>query len=184
VRSVGLLLLSLGAVGLAACNQNSADRTISGRPQTDHAGIAVAPAAASPEDDGQWTMPAKDYANTRFSALSEINKGNVKDLQVAFTFSAGTMLGQESAPLVVGSTLYFVTPYPNILYAIDLTQPGGKLKWKFDPKPDASAQGMACCQPVNRGPTYADGAIFYNTVDTHTVAVDAATATVWVSTVL
>ncbi|MGA0607166.1 PQQ-dependent dehydrogenase, methanol/ethanol family [Phenylobacterium sp. VNQ135] len=165
--------LSLAAL-LSACGPKAPERADAPQPPA-RSGIAVAPAAASPQDDGQWTMPAKDYANTRFSGLSEINKGNVKDLQVALTFSAGTMLGQESAPLVVGDTLYFVTPYPNILYAIDLTQPGGKLKWKFDPKPDASAQGMACCQPVNRGPTYADGTIFYNTIDTHTVAVDAAT---------
>ena len=161
------------AAGLAGC-----DRAPEGKAQAAkaaRAGIAVAPAAASPDDDGQWTMPAKDYANTRFSGLTQINRSNVKDLQVAFTFATGTTLGQESAPLVVGDTLYFVTPYPNVLYAIDLTKPGGELKWKFEPKPDASAQGMACCQPVNRGPTYADGTIFYNTTDTHTVAIDART---------
>src|SRR5436190_24229639 len=66
------------------------------------AGRAVAPAAASPRDDGQWTTPAKDYANTRFSELTEIDKTNVGRLQVALTFSSGTTQGQESAPIVVG----------------------------------------------------------------------------------
>jgi PQQ-dependent dehydrogenase (methanol/ethanol family) len=120
-------------------------------------------------------MPSKDYANTRYSELSEINTGNVQRLQVAMTFPTGTLKGQESATLVVDGTLYFVTSYPNILYAIDLSKPGGAMKWKFDPKPDASAQGEACCQPVNRGPVYSDGVIYYNTVDAHTVAVDART---------
>ncbi|MFC4308854.1 PQQ-dependent dehydrogenase, methanol/ethanol family [Steroidobacter flavus] len=134
-----------------------------------------APAAASPPEDGQWMMPARDYANTRFSGLDEINTDNVSKLQLEFTFATGTLLGQESAVLAVGDTLYFVTPFPNILYAVDLKQPGGGLKWKFDPKPDASAQGVACCQPVIRGPVYSNGRIFYNTTDTHTVALDAAT---------
>src|SRR4051812_17356730 len=43
------------------------------------------PAAAAPADDGQWTMPAKNYASTRFSDIAEINTDNVKNLQVAFT---------------------------------------------------------------------------------------------------
>ncbi|RUW29891.1 PQQ-dependent dehydrogenase, methanol/ethanol family, partial [Mesorhizobium sp. M1A.F.Ca.IN.020.06.1.1] len=63
------------------------------------------PASAAPPDDGQWTMPAKNYASTRYSELAEINAGNVKNLQVAFTFSTGVNKGQEAAPLVVGSTM-------------------------------------------------------------------------------
>jgi lanthanide-dependent methanol dehydrogenase len=38
-----------------------------------------------------------------------------------------------------------------------------------------AAQGVACCDVVNRGAAYADGKIFYNTLDNHTVAVDANT---------
>jgi PQQ-dependent dehydrogenase (methanol/ethanol family) len=120
-------------------------------------------------------MPARDYANTRFSGLDQINADNVGKLQLAFTFATGTLLGQESAVLAVGDTLYFVTPYPNILYAVDLNAPAGGLKWKFDPKTDAASQGVACCQPVSRGPTYSNGRIFYNTTDAHTIALDAAT---------
>ena len=135
---------------------------------------AQAPTAASPEDDGQWRMPSKDFANTRFSEQDEINTENVRDLKVAFTVSTGTMAGQESAPIVVGSTLYFVTPYPNNLFAVDLAD-GGKAKWRYEPKPDASAQGVACCEAVNRGPVYADGTVYFSTIDTHTIAVDAET---------
>ncbi|MDB5415589.1 MAG: mxaF [Rubritepida sp.] len=135
----------------------------------------AAPPTASPEEDGQWTMPAKDYANTRFSGLDEINRDNVRNLQPVFTVASGTMVGQESAPIVVGDTLYFVTPYPNILFAVDLNAPAGRVKWRYNPSPASSAQGAACCEAVNRGPTYADGVIYYNTIDTHTVAVDART---------
>src|SRR4051794_23840680 len=129
--------------------------------------------AAGP-DDPQWPRPAKDYASTRFSDLDEINAKNVKNLKVAWTFSTGVNRGQEAAPIVVGDTMYVVTPYPNILYALDLKNPG-TIRWKYEPKPAAAAQGVACCDLVNRGCVFDDGRIFYNTLDGHTVAVDAET---------
>ena len=119
-------------------------------------------------------MPAKNYASTRYSGLNEINTENVKNLKIAWTFSTGVNRGQEAAPIVVNNTMYVVTPYPNILFALDLTK-GGALKWKYEPQPASASQGVACCEVVNRGTVYADGKIFYNTLDNFTVAVDAAT---------
>jgi len=124
--------------------------------------------------DGEWPMAARDPANTRFSPLDQITTGNADRLRVAFTFPLGVERGQEAAPIVVGDTMYIVTPFPNYLYAIDLGKPEARLKWKFDPKADAGSQGVACCDVVNRGAAYADGRLFYNTLDAHTIAVDAA----------
>jgi PQQ-dependent dehydrogenase (methanol/ethanol family) len=124
-------------------------------------------------DDGQWVRPAKDYASTRYSILDQINTQNVKDLKVAWTFNTGADRGHEAAPLVVNNTMYVVTPWPNLLYALDLSKPGGPLKWKYDPRPAAAAKGQACCDVVNRGASYHDGRIFYNTLDGYSVAVDA-----------
>ena len=125
-------------------------------------------------EDGQWPMSAKNYANTRFSGLDEINASNVANLTVAWTFSTGVDRGQEAAPIVVDDTMYVVTPYPNQLYALDLKN-NGAAKWKYDPAPEAAAQGVACCDVVNRGAAYADGKVFINTLDGNTCAVDAAT---------
>ena len=61
--------------------------------------------------------------------------------------------GQEAAPIVADNTMYIVTAYPNYVYALDLTQPGAPLKWKFAPKPLPASQGVACCDVVNRGGT-------------------------------
>jgi alcohol dehydrogenase (cytochrome c) len=133
------------------------------------------PASASPPEDGQWVMPMRDHANTRFSGLHEINTGNVAQLQLAFTFSTGVNRGQEAAPIVVGSTMFVLTPYPNILYALDLSRPGAPMKWRYQPRQDPAAQGVACCDTVNRGPTYAEGRVFFNTLDGSTVAVEAET---------
>jgi lanthanide-dependent methanol dehydrogenase len=124
-------------------------------------------------DDGQWPMPAKNYASTRFSTLTDINTQTVRNLKLAWTFSTGLTRGHEAAPLVVHSTMYIVTPWPNILYALDLTKPGAPVKWSYKPKPSPSSQGVACCDVVNRGAAYFNGKIYYNTLDLHAVAVDA-----------
>ena len=136
---------------------------------------AIPAAAASPADDGNWTMPAKDYAATRFSGLSEITPANVGKLQVSLTFSTGTTEGFEAPPLVVNNVMYVVTPWPNNLFALDLTKPGAPAKWEYKPNPAAAAKGVACCGPVNRGASYWSGRIFMNLLDGNTVAVDAQT---------
>jgi PQQ-dependent dehydrogenase (methanol/ethanol family) len=137
---------------------------------------ALCPTLASPAEpsEGEWPMPARDYASTRFSPLEEIKASNVKELKLAFSFSTGVQKGHEAAPIVVGSTMYIVTPYPNYLYALDLSKPGVNVKWKFDPQASRASQGVACCDVVNRGAAYADGKVFFNTLDVQTIAVDAA----------
>ena len=138
----------------------------------------------SPLPTGDWTMPAGDYANTRFSPLSQINTGNVKNLHIVGMMADGIPHGHEGGPLVVNKTLYMVTPFPNYLIALDLTKPGYPMKWKFEPNPDGRSQGIACCDVVNRGASYADGKIIYNTLDDNTIAVDAEKGTlVWKTSV-
>jgi PQQ-dependent dehydrogenase (methanol/ethanol family) len=137
----------------------------------------------APDDSGNWIMPGKDYASTRFSSLSEITSDNVRQLGVKLTFSTGATRGHEAAPLVIDGTMYLVSPFPNVVFALDLTQPGAPVKWKYEPKPIAAAQGVACCDVVNRGAVYADGAIFFNTLDNRTIALDAATGKErWIAT--
>ncbi|MER0236647.1 PQQ-dependent dehydrogenase, methanol/ethanol family [Fulvimarina sp. MAC8] len=132
------------------------------------------------KDPNQWVMPGKNYGGTRYSELDQINTDNIGDLQLAWTFSNGVNRGQESIPLVVDGMMYIVSPWPNNLFALDATT--GELKWTFQPPTARAAQGVACCDVVNRGATYADGKIIYNTLDNHTVAVDAKTGElVWKS---
>ncbi len=170
------LALSLACSGRRPEAPDSHDRTATfGARVAGHAAVPRAASLLPDSGDAQWTIPAKNYASTRFSGLNQITTANVSRLQPAFTFSTGVNRGHEAAPLVVGSTMYIVTPFPNILYALDLTQPGAPLKWKYEPHPSSAAQGVACCDVVNRGAAYWDGKIYYNTLDAHTVAVDAVT---------
>ena len=137
-------------------------------------GIACAAGApAGPPEDGQWTMPAKNYAATRYSGLTQINAQNARSLHPLWTFSTGVLTGHEGQPLVVGETMYVVTPWPNVLYAFDLRKEGHPLRWKYRPDVSSNALGVACCDAVNRGAFYLDGRIVYNLLDGHTVAVDA-----------
>ncbi|HEU4592968.1 MAG TPA: methanol/ethanol family PQQ-dependent dehydrogenase [Steroidobacteraceae bacterium] len=129
----------------------------------------------APLAGAEWTLPNGDLASTRYSTLAQITTDNVRELKPVSIMNTGIPHGHEGSPLVVGDTMYVVTPYPNKLIAIDLANPNGPVKWSYDPHPDPRAVGIACCDIVNRGASYADGKIIYNTLDAHTVAVDAKT---------
>ena len=176
-RSTMALACVLLLLAAACTSRNSQPSpTSQNRVLTAPTGASV---AAEPED-GQWPMPAKNYASTRFSGLEDINTSNAANLKLAWSFSTGVVRGHEAAPIVVNNTMYVITPYPNIVYALDLTQPGAPVKWKYESNPSSSSQGVACCDVINRGVVYSDGKIFFNTLDNNTIALDAATGTeVW-----
>ena len=69
--------------------------------------------------------------------------------------------------------MYVHTPFPNIVYALDLDKDAQI--WKYEPKQDPSVIPVMCCDTVNRGVAYADGMIFLNQADTTLVALDAKT---------
>jgi PQQ-dependent dehydrogenase (methanol/ethanol family) len=172
MRRATTLACALALVG--ACKRE-------GKPAPDEGSIKPVPGALagirtiSPLPAADWTLPGGDLANTRFSPLTQITTDNVKGLKVTATVTTGVPHGHEGQPLVVNNTMYVVTPYPDDLIAIDLAQPGTPIKWRFRPAPDPRSVGIACCDIVNRGASFADGLIIYNLLDAHTVAVDATT---------
>jgi alcohol dehydrogenase (cytochrome c) len=124
------------------------------------------------KDAKQWALPTGDYANTRYSTLKQITTDNVSKLVPAWSFSTGVLRGHEGAPLVIGDVMYLHTPFPNIVYALDLND-SGKILWKYEPKQDPSVVPVMCCDTVNRGLAYADGKIFLAQADTTLIALDA-----------
>jgi lanthanide-dependent methanol dehydrogenase len=129
------------------------------------------------KDPNQWASPTGDYANRRYSELSQINKDNVGKLQVAWTFSTGVLRGHEGNPLVVDGVMYVHTPFPNKVFALDLKNDGAII-WTYEPKQNPDVIPVMCCDTVNRGPAYADGKIFLHQADTTLVALDAKTGKV------
>jgi PQQ-dependent dehydrogenase (methanol/ethanol family) len=120
----------------------------------------------------QWAIQTGDYANTRYSTLDQINKDNVKDLKVAWTFSTGVLRGHEGSPLVIGDIMYVHTPFPNNVYALDLANEG-KILWRYTPTQNPDVIAVMCCDTVNRGLAYANGKVFLHQADTTIVALDA-----------
>jgi PQQ-dependent dehydrogenase (methanol/ethanol family) len=170
-----LSLIALIALTLAVCGCGGSQPPA---PPADPAPVQSPGAPARnpfPDESGDWVRAAKDYSSTRFSRLDQITTDTVKQLGVKLTFSTGLVAGHEAAPLVVNGTMYIVTPWPNVLYALDLARPGAPVKFAHRPKPLSAAKGVACCDVVNRGAAYADGVVFYNTLDNRTIAVDADT---------
>ncbi|MCG7393805.1 methanol/ethanol family PQQ-dependent dehydrogenase [Microvirga sp. ACRRW] len=124
------------------------------------------------QDPKQWVIQTGDYANTRFSKLNQITKDNANKLQPVWQFSTGVLRGHEGGPLVIGDVMYVHTPFPNIVYALDLNS-DGKILWKYEPKQDPNVIPVMCCDTVYRGLAYADGKIFLHQADTTLVALDA-----------
>jgi len=124
--------------------------------------LAVGASAASAQQQlieasknpGQWVMPGRTYDLQRHSTLKQITTANVKDLQVAWTFSTGVLRGHEGNPLVIGHVMYVHSAFPNKVFALDLAKPGAPQIWQFTPEQPADVIPIACCDVVNRGLAY------------------------------
>lgn len=90
---------------------------------------------AGQADGNDWTAYGRNTHGERFAQFDQINKANVKDLQVAWTFRTGDMAinGAEyqGTPLKVDDTVYLCTPL-NKVFALDPVT--GAEKWKYDPQ--------------------------------------------------
>src|SRR5262245_12275003 len=94
-------------------------------------------------DDGQWIIPGKNYSSTRYSTLQQINTNNVAKLRQVWSFSTGALRGHEGQPLVVGTTMYVHSAFPNHIYALDLSKEGAPIKWSYTPQQDHRAAPVA-----------------------------------------
>jgi PQQ-dependent dehydrogenase (methanol/ethanol family) len=135
--------------------------------------VSLAQMSQNPDE---WVMPSQNYANLRHSTLTQINTNNAKDLKVAWMMSTGATRGHEGQPLVIGSTMYFESAYPNHVYSINLSN--NQINWEFTPKQDSFAPSVACCDLVNRGVAYGDGKIIADALDGTVYALNAQTGAV------
>jgi quinoprotein glucose dehydrogenase len=76
-----------------------------------------------------WPVYGGQLANDHYSALTQINRGNVSKLKVAWTFDTAEQGGMQTSPLVLGGVLYALTPTQRVI-ALDAAT--GKLLWTFD----------------------------------------------------
>ena len=123
------------------------------------------------EQGRDWLTYGRSYTEQRHSPLTQINKGNLDELGLAWTIDLGTKRGIQSTPLVVDGIMFMSGPW-SVVYAIDARK--GELLWTFDPEVDRSRAMVNCCGVVNRGVALYKGSVFVATLDGSVYSLDAA----------
>ena len=126
---------------------------------------------APPTDD--WITNGGNIFNQRYSPLSQINRGNVKDLKAEWrTHLNGSGMGaQYSAqgqPLVYQGVLYMVTGADDV-FALDVET--GAILWTYEAHLDP-ARVKVCCGWMSRGLAMGDGKIYVGQLDAKLLALD------------
>jgi alcohol dehydrogenase (cytochrome c) len=129
-------------------------------------------AASEPQN---WLTYSGTYSSQRYSTLTQINLGNVKDLQQQWVVQNQVPGAWESNPLVVDGIMY-LTERPNDVMAVDAKT--GRLFWIYRWTPDPGAR--VCCGANNRGVAILGDTLFTGTLDAHLIALDAKTGkSIW-----
>ena len=138
----------------------------------------------------EWLTNGRDYAETRYSPLKQIDATNVSRLGLAWYYDTGSLPGTvEATPIISNGTLYGTATW-SVVFAVDART--GKEKWRWDPKishqnfPPGSAGNpnkvrtgpSVCCGPGNRGVAIYDGKVYVGLLDARLVALDAETGKV------
>src|SRR5271170_7344168 len=76
-----------------------------------------------------WPAYGGAPEGNHYSSLAEINRGNVTQLKVAWSYDTGEAGGLQTSPIIVGGVLYGLTPSQKA-FALDAAT--GKELWKFD----------------------------------------------------
>ena len=129
---------------------------------------ALVSAAANPDE---WVTYGRDYAETHFSPLNQINDQNVGKLGLAWTWDTESPRSGrvEATPLMQDGVLYGSLTW-NVVFAVDART--GRLKWRWDPEiAEDTVRGM-CCDPVNRGVALYNGKVYQGMLDGSVVALD------------
>src|SRR4051794_16341003 len=83
-----------------------------------------------------WLMNHRTYDSQRHSPLDQINKGNIKNLQLKFAIALGGTSGNEDlevTPLVDDGFMYVIDGW-GVVYKIDVRSgKSGNIVWKMDP---------------------------------------------------
>jgi alcohol dehydrogenase (cytochrome c) len=107
-----------------------------------------------------WLMNHRTYNGQCFSPLARINKGNVKNLKLAYAVPLGGGGGNEyihATPLAEDGFLY-ITDSWGVRYKIDGTSGDvGRIVWRMDPKQQKQARNRGAALWGNLVITAADG---------------------------
>lgn len=166
-------LVLVAALGLAACAREGDARSAPSANGVAAMDVATAQRAheRAMADPAQWATYGHDYTNQRWSTLSQVTTGNVRNLQLAWVHHSGIPHASETNPVVVDTVMYFSTSL-NHVFAVDARN--GKTIWEY--AHDYHGHTVAdCCSAVNKGVTVYGGRVYMGTVDAELVSLDART---------
>lgn len=87
-----------------------------------------------------WHRSHSDNAGTKYSALDQIHRGNVTNLEVAWTYRSGDgALNMQCNPIVVGGLMFAPTPGKHLV-AVDAAT--GVERWRFRPNGRPAFRGL------------------------------------------
>jgi quinohemoprotein ethanol dehydrogenase len=109
-----------------------------------------------------WITTGRDYAETHYSPLREINAANVQRLGLAWSLDMETRRGLEATPIVVNGVMYLTGAW-SVVYAVDAVT--GKRLWRWDPEVSRAWGQRACCDVVNRGVAVYGNRVYVGTLD-------------------
>jgi quinohemoprotein ethanol dehydrogenase len=127
---------------------------------------------AAARSGDEWLTIGRDYAETRFSPLAQIDSANASRLGLAWSYDTDSLRGLEATPLIANGVLYASTPWSNV-FAVDART--GRQLWRWDAQADRVRGARACCDAVNRGVALYEGKVFVGVVDGRLAALDAVT---------
>jgi quinohemoprotein ethanol dehydrogenase len=160
--TIGLALLALG--GLTACSNGASPTATKSASEARILNYA--------HDGTSWPATGGDYSEQRFSPLSQINRGNVAQLGLAWEGDMDSTRGLEATPIVIDGIMYVSSTWSRVM-AFDAVT--GKKLWTYDPEVSHEHLRGLCCDVVNRGVAVWDGLVYVGTLDGRLVAINART---------
>ncbi|MCO5401714.1 PQQ-dependent dehydrogenase, methanol/ethanol family [Ralstonia soli] len=124
------------------------------------------------KDPNNWLIYGRTYNSNRFSPLKQVNTGNVKKLVPKFSYSLGTLEGQQVTPSV-NNGIMIVAVSQQYVDAVD-TRTGNRL-WRYEIKLPADIAQYACCGLVTKGVGLYEDKVYIAALDARVIALDAKT---------
>ena len=123
------------------------------------------------KNSDEWLTYGRDYAETHYSPLKQIDTTNVKRLGLAWSWETQSPSGGriEATPLISNGVIYGVLAW-DVMFAVDAHT--GKTKWRWDPDVPREHISKLCCGPVNKGVALYNGKVYAGLLDGRLVALD------------
>jgi len=171
------LLIAAFSAMLWGCGQSSAPP-----PKAEEPARVPPPGWIDPErisaivnEPGAWLTGGRDYQQSYYSPLQQINRDNVTRLGFAWQYEIDTEHGFEATPIMVDGVMYSSGP-GGAAYAVNAAT--GAEIWKFTPQVDTEFMRKACCGVVNRGVAVWRGKVYVGSLDGYLYALNASDGSV------